>query len=317
VQSFKIILGALQSYVSLRLISIQWPDIVLRMFDFTRFFTFSFDIIRPECTVTYSPQSKLLFVLIGPLVCCFLSGLSAVSYATFKSVRMSSMLRKYAAHSPYSALDWSFFRTLKSVGSCLFVSAFVTKFGKSRMLTDGVLWYALDPSLAIRTDITVVKQRLRRSAVTPNLKGSFWVHGVDQFTHLLLPTLALVLIGFAGYTRYSRASMLEVLNQDFIRTARAKGINERTVIMRHAFRNAMIPLTTLVAFDFAGVIGGAVITEKVFAWSGMGSLFVESLRRVDVNPVMGFFLITGTVAILFNLIADIAYTLLDPRIRVN
>lgn len=154
-------------------------------------------------------------------------------------------------------------------------------------------------------------------AATPNLKGSFWVHGVDQFTHLLLPTLALVLIGFAGYTRYSRASMLEVLNQDFIRTARAKGLNERTVVMRHAFRNAMIPLTTLVAFDFAGVIGGAVITEKVFAWSGMGSLFVESLRRVDVNPVMGFFLITGTVAILFNLIADIAYTLLDPRIRVN
>ena len=133
----------------------------------------------------------------------------------------------------------------------------------------------------------------------------------------MLPTLALLLIGFAGYTRYSRASLLEVLNQDFIRTARAKGLNERTVVMRHAFRNAMIPLTTLVAFDFAGVIGGAVITEKVFAWSGMGSLFVESLRRVDVNPVMGFFLITGTVAILFNLIADIVYTLLDPRIRVN
>jgi len=154
-------------------------------------------------------------------------------------------------------------------------------------------------------------------ASTANLKGSFWVLGVDQFTHLLLPTLALLLIGFAGYTRYSRASLLEVLNQDFIRTARAKGLNERTVVMRHAFRNAMIPLTTLVAFDFAGVIGGAVITEKVFSWSGMGSLFVESLRRVDVNPVMGFFLITGAVAILFNLIADIVYTLLDPRIRVN
>ena len=128
---------------------------------------------------------------------------------------------------------------------------------------------------------------------------------------------SLLLIGFAGYTRYARASLLEVFNQDYIRTARAKGLSERTVVMRHAFRNAMIPLTTLVAFDFAGVIGGAVITERVFAWSGMGSLFVEALQHVDVNPVMGFFLITGSVAIIFNLIADVVYTLLDPRIRVS
>ncbi|MEY4618018.1 MAG: hypothetical protein RL101_204 [Actinomycetota bacterium] len=154
-------------------------------------------------------------------------------------------------------------------------------------------------------------------AQTPNLQGSFWVMGVDKFTHLLLPTLALLLIGFAGYTRYSRASLLETLNQDYIRTARAKGLSERTVVVRHAFRNTMIPLTTLVAFDFAGVIGGAVITERVFSWSGMGSLFIEGLHRVDVNTVMGFFLITGTVAILFNLLADVVYSLLDPRIRVS
>jgi peptide/nickel transport system permease protein len=152
---------------------------------------------------------------------------------------------------------------------------------------------------------------------TPNLVGSFWVEGIDSFTHLLLPTLALLLIGFAGYTRYARASLLEVLNQDYIRTARAKGLTERTVVMRHAFRNALIPMTTLVAFDFAGLIGGAVITERVFAWSGMGNLFVSSLSRVDLNPVMGFFLITGTLAIFFNIVADLVYTLLDPRIRVN
>ncbi|MEO0049287.1 MAG: hypothetical protein RL556_619 [Actinomycetota bacterium] len=154
-------------------------------------------------------------------------------------------------------------------------------------------------------------------ASTPNLLGSFWVLGVDQFTHILLPTMALMLIGFAGYTRYSRASLLEVMNQDFIRTARAKGLNERTVVMRHAFRNAMIPLTTLVAFDFAGIIGGAVITERVFGWSGMGSLFVTSLAHVDVNPVMGFFIVTGTTAVIFNLVADLVYSLLDPRIRVS
>lgn len=152
---------------------------------------------------------------------------------------------------------------------------------------------------------------------TPNLTGSFWVEGLDSFTHLLLPTIALLLIGFAGYTRYARASLLEVMNQDYIRTARAKGLTERTVIMRHGFRNALIPITTLVAFDFAAVIGGAVITERVFAWSGMGNLFISALSRVDLNPVMGFFLITGTLAIFFNIVADLAYTLLDPRIRVN
>ena len=152
---------------------------------------------------------------------------------------------------------------------------------------------------------------------TPNLVSSFWVQGVDSFTHLLLPTLALLLIGFAGYTRYARASMLEIMNQDFIRTARAKGLNERTVVMRHAFRNSLIPMTTLVAFDFAGIVGGAVITETVFGWSGMGLLFVDSLKRVDLNPVMGFFLITSLVAVLFNLIADIVYSLLDPRIRFS
>jgi peptide/nickel transport system permease protein len=129
--------------------------------------------------------------------------------------------------------------------------------------------------------------------------------------------VALLLIGFAGYTRYARASLLEVLNQDYIRTARAKGLTERTVVMRHAFRNALIPMTTLVAFDFAALIGGAVITERVFAWSGMGNLFINSLSRVDLNPVMGFFLITGTLAIFFNIVADLVYTLLDPRIRVN
>jgi peptide/nickel transport system permease protein len=152
---------------------------------------------------------------------------------------------------------------------------------------------------------------------TPGLEGSIWVHGVDLFTHLLLPTMALILISFATYTRYSRASLLEVMNQDYIRTARAKGLTNRTVVVRHAFRNALIPIATIVAFDIGGIIGGAVITERVFGWSGMGALFQNGLDRVDPNPVMAFFLVTGGLAILFNLIADLAYVGLDPRIRVS
>jgi peptide/nickel transport system permease protein len=154
-------------------------------------------------------------------------------------------------------------------------------------------------------------------AVTPNLGGNFWVQGVDAFTHLLLPTIALILISIASYTRYTRASMLEVMNQDYIRTARAKGLTERTVLVRHAFRNAMIPIATIVAFDVGAIIGGAVITERVFAWTGMGSLFVNGLDRVDPNPVMAFFLVTGALAIFFNLVADLAYAALDPRIRLS
>jgi peptide/nickel transport system permease protein len=152
---------------------------------------------------------------------------------------------------------------------------------------------------------------------TPGLEGSIWVHGVDLFTHLLLPTMALILISFATYTRYSRASLLEVMNQDYIRTARAKGLTNRTVVVRHAFRNALIPIATIVAFDIGGIIGGAVITERVFGWSGMGALFQNGLDHVDPNPVMAFFLVTGGLAILFNLIADLAYVGLDPRIRVS
>jgi peptide/nickel transport system permease protein len=110
--------------------------------------------------------------------------------------------------------------------------------------------------------------------------------------------------------------MIEVGDQDYIRTARSKGLPERTVILRHAFRNALIPIITIVAMDFAGIIGGAVITEQVFGWKGMGAMFQDGLNATDPNPVMAFVLVTGGVAILFNLLTDIVYALVDPRIRV-
>lgn len=154
-------------------------------------------------------------------------------------------------------------------------------------------------------------------ARTPNFDGSFWETTLDTFTHLVLPTTALILISFATYTRYSRSSMLEVMNQDYVRTGRSKGLTERTVVVKHAFRNALIPITTLMAFDFAGVVGGAIITEQVFGWTGMGRLFIDALRQVDPNPVMGFYLIVGAATVVFNMIADIAYAYLDPRIRLS
>ncbi|WP_028047404.1 ABC transporter permease [Cellulomonas sp. URHE0023] len=152
---------------------------------------------------------------------------------------------------------------------------------------------------------------------TPNLGGNFWVTTLDQFMHLLLPTLALVLIGFAAYTRYSRSSMLEVMSQDYIRTARSKGLPERTVIMRHGFRNSLIPLATVVPIDIITLLGGAIITERVFARPGMGTLFLFSLTHAEIEPVMAYLVIVAALAIIANIVADLVYAGLDPRIRVN
>ena len=146
--------------------------------------------------------------------------------------------------------------------------------------------------------------------------GNFWFSFLDSVLHLVLPTIALILISMAGYIRYSRGTMLEVLNQDYIRTARAKGLSERTVIMRHAFRNTLIPITTIVVVDIAGIIGGAIITERVFAWRGMGTLFITAIDNSDLNLLMGVSLIVSTLAVLANLVADLLYSALDPRIRV-
>jgi peptide/nickel transport system permease protein len=153
--------------------------------------------------------------------------------------------------------------------------------------------------------------------LSPEQQASFWISGLDAVMHLILPTVALTLVSFAGYVRFSRGSLLEVLNMDYIRTARAKGLTERTVITRHAMRNAMLPLTTILVNDFAGVIGGAIITESIFQWSGMGSLFNQALNTYDLNLLMGVFIIGAVLTVLANLVADLLYGVVDPRIRIR
>ncbi len=152
---------------------------------------------------------------------------------------------------------------------------------------------------------------------TPNLKGEFWFRMVDYAGHQILPSLALALIGFAIFSRFTRASMLETMGSDYVRTAKAKGLPGGRVILRHGFRTALIPVTTVIAISFADVIGGAVITETVFGWPGMGRLFIEGLQEVDPYPVMGFLIVVSVTLVLFNALADIAYAYLDPRIRLD
>ncbi len=144
-------------------------------------------------------------------------------------------------------------------------------------------------------------------------------HGsvLDQLLHLFLPTLTLSLLFMAGWSRFTRASMLEVLRQDYVRTARAKGLIERVVIARHALRNALIPLVTIVTLQLPFLFGGAVITETIFNWQGMGLVFVDSLFQSDWPVAMTYLLILAALTVASNLLADILYTVVDPRIRFS
>ena len=145
--------------------------------------------------------------------------------------------------------------------------------------------------------------------------GPAW--SLDRMQHLALPVLTLLIISFALYSRYMRASMLDVINSDYVRTARAKGVSEWRVIMKHVFRNALIPITTVAALNFGALIGGALITETVFSLDGFGFWFVNALNSLDLYEMMAYIFVTAVAVVVFNLIADILYGFLDPRIRYD
>ena len=151
---------------------------------------------------------------------------------------------------------------------------------------------------------------------SPGVTG--WASIGDIVAHTALPVITLTLVTYATWSRYQRSSLLEVLNADYIKLARAKGLSPRRVLMVHALRNALIPMVTVFALDFATILGGTVITETVFAWEGMGRFLYEGLTgpvSPDVNIVQAWMMVAGAVVVLFNLIADLAYGVLDPRIR--
>lgn len=145
--------------------------------------------------------------------------------------------------------------------------------------------------------------------------ADLWGQISNAFAYMTLPTIVLMLTSFASWSRYQRTSMLEVLNSDYVRLARAKGLPNRVVIRRHALRTALIPLTTVVAVGVAGVIDGAVLTERVFQWRGLGEFFITAVEKNDSYALMAWLLLSGVMVIVANLIADLLYGVLDPRIR--
>src|SRR3954447_4606706 len=138
---------------------------------------------------------------------------------------------------------------------------------------------------------------------------------LDRAEHLILPVVALSIGDLAVWTRYIRSQMLEVIRQDFVRTARAKGLGNTAVIYGHALRNALLPLVTLVSLSLPGLVGGAFIIETVFAWPGLGRLTVEAARKSDYTLILGTVLMVSVLTLIANLVADIVYALVDPRIR--
>jgi len=140
---------------------------------------------------------------------------------------------------------------------------------------------------------------------------------VDRIRHLVLPVTMLALVMAAGYMRYMRSAMLEVIHQDYIRTARAKGQSERMVILKHALRNALVPLVTLVALDIPFLFGGALFTERIFAWPGMGRLYYDAAMKTDYPLLMALLMIVAALIVLSNLLADMLYAYLDPRITYS
>lgn len=171
--------------------------------------------------------------------------------------------------------------------------------------------------------IIVFHVTLRKPDGTPLLPGSgMYTLGaefslIDRIEHLILPVTMLALVSAAGYMRYMRSSMLDVIHEDYVRTARAKGLRERGVIFKHAMRNALIPLVTLIGLDLPSLFGGALFTETIFAWPGIGRLYFTAALKTDYPVIMAVLVIYSGLIILSSLLVDILYAALDPRIRLS
>jgi peptide/nickel transport system permease protein len=139
----------------------------------------------------------------------------------------------------------------------------------------------------------------------------------DRIQHLVLPTIVLSLLYIAVWSRFTRSSMLEVIRTDYMRTAAAKGLDRMTIIVRHGLKNAMIPVVTIVALSLPGLFSGAVVTETIFAWPGMGRLFFNALGQFDFPLLMGYLVIVSFLVVFFNLLADVTYAWLDPRVKYD
>ncbi len=234
------------------------------------------------------PVSSLILDRLGNTV-TLAAGAFLIALAVAVPVGMYSAFHQYSL-GDYAATLFTFFG----------VSVPVFWFGIMLIYLFGVTWHVLPPgginSPGVAAGLPMLADRLR---------------------YLPLPTLALGLVFMASFTRYTRSSMLEVIRQDYIRTARAKGVPERAVVRRHALRNALIPLVTVLGVAVPGLLAGAPLTETVFSWPGVGKLLVDSTLGADYVVAQGIIMFIALVVVSANLLVDLAYVVLDPRIRYD
>jgi peptide/nickel transport system permease protein len=216
---------------------------------------------------------------------------------------------------------------LAGVGMGVFAALRNGRIGDRASMTANFLFLSIPTfviGLLLKDFVAIpLNKRLNRTMLytsgqqAPDLTGNFFQRFPDYLAHTALPVITLVLVTYASWAIYQRSSTLDAIDSDYVRLARAKGLSPRKVLTRHVVRNALIPVTTVVALDFAAILGGAIITENIFNWQGMGTWFFQGVTALDINVVLAYLLLTALVVIGFNLVADILYGVLDPRIRYD
>ncbi len=227
--------------------------------------------------------------------------LRLVGFATIASIGLAIVTGVVSAIRQYSKTD----HLLTFVG---FLALAMPTFWLAVVIKDAAVW--------LNINIFETQVFFTRNATSPGYSQmDFWERMSDVAGHAILPTLTLMLTGYALISRFQRASMLEVLNSDYVRLARAKGLRNGVVMRRHALRTALIPVVTLTALTVSGALTGSVVVEFIFGWRGLGTYFLSSLRDIDTFAMMAYIVFSGILVILANLIADLLYGVLDPRIR--
>jgi peptide/nickel transport system permease protein len=251
----------------------------------------SFNTFGPSINQTTNIDAEIGDRLWTTLRLIFLAMLLALILAVLTGV--------FSAVRQYSKMDYTF-----TFLGFLFLS--MPTFWIAVLLKEGAVSY--NQSTGTKTFFTLGEK-------TPGVELHGWELVTDIAGHMVLPTISLALITYAAWSRFQRAAMLEVLNSDYIRLARAKGLRWRTVLVRHALRTALIPMVTISALTIAALIGGAVITESVYQWNGMGRFLIQSINARDRNAILAWLMLAGFFVVVGNLVADLLYAVLDPRIR--
>jgi peptide/nickel transport system permease protein len=251
-------------------------------------------VVRGDFGYSTSNSESVVQAIVERLPATFL--LTGTSFVLSLVVGVSIGI--FAAIKPYSVGDY--------------VVTTLAFFGQSMP----VFWFALMLQLIFAVG-GVTAFGYRFALPSSGISSTDDIDVADRLAHLILPTIVLSLVFIATWSRFTRSSMLEVVRTDYMRTAAAKGLGKFEIIMRHGLKNALIPVVTIVALSLPGLFAGAVVTEDIFAWPGMGRLFFNALGQFDFPLLMGYLIIVSFLVVFFNLVADVAYAWLDPRVKYD